>query len=78
MHGFDDPYDDLDRLVSELNLLTPASRVSPGGSSSGVLEAWLARVREADGSDLLLVAGTPPVMRVTGRLSRLSSDPLSS
>ena len=78
MHGFDDPYDDLDRLVSELNLLTPASRVSPAGSSSGVLEAWLARVREADGSDLLLVAGTPPVMRVTGRLSRLSSDPLSS
>src|SRR5687767_11881270 len=78
MHGFDDPYDDLDRLVSELNLLTPASRVSPEASSSGVLEAWLARVREADGSDLLLVAGTPPVMRVTGRLSRLSSDPLSS
>jgi twitching motility protein PilT len=79
MHGFDDPYDDLDRLVSELNLLTPASPLAAGASgSSSVLAAWLARVREADGSDLLLVAGTPPVMRATGRLSRLSNDPLSS
>ena len=78
MHGFDDPYDDLDRLVSELNLLTPSSPRVPLSGGSGVLEAWLARVREADGSDLLLVAGTPPAMRAAGRLSRLSEDPLSS
>jgi twitching motility protein PilT len=78
MHAFDDPYDDLDRLVSELNLLTPASPALPTGAASGVIEAWLARVRAADGSDLLLVAGVPPVMRATGRLTRLSDDPLSS
>ena len=78
MPGFDDRYDDLDRLVSELNLLPPASSGAGPGASSAVIEAWLARVREADGSDLLLVAGTPPVMRVTGRLSRLSDNPLSS
>jgi twitching motility protein PilT len=76
VQGFDDPYDDLDRLVSELNLLTP-SAAAPSSASSGIVEAWLARVREADGSDLLLVAGAPPVMRVAGRLSRLSEDPLS-
>jgi twitching motility protein PilT len=78
MHGFDDPYDDLDRLVSELNLLTPVSASPPAGAGSAVIEAWLARVRDADASDLLLVAGSPPVMRVTGRLSRLADAPLSS
>src|SRR5687768_7684330 len=78
MHGFDDPYDDLDRLVSELNLLTPVSTPLSAAPGSVVLEAWLGRVREADGSDLLLVAGMPPVMRATGRLTRLSDEPLSS
>jgi twitching motility protein PilT len=77
MHGFEDPYDDLDRLVSELNLLTPASSRSPV-TTTGAIEAWLGRVREADGSDLLLVAGAPPVMRANGRLARLSDEPLSS
>jgi twitching motility protein PilT len=77
LHGFDDPYDDLDRLVSELNLLRPASRPSPSGGT-GTIEAWLGRVREADGSDLLLVAGVPPVMRAAARLTRLSNEPLSS
>ena len=78
MHGFDDPYDDLDRLVSELNLLTPASAAPPAAASAAVIEAWLGRVREADGSDLLLVAGAPPMMRAAGRLSRLDEDALSS
>ncbi len=78
MHGFDDPYDDLDRLVSELNLLTPVSASATAAAGSVVIEAWLARVRDADASDLLLVAGSPPVMRVTGRLSRLADAPLSS
>ena len=78
MHGFDDPYDDLDRLVSELNLLTPASTPVSTAPGSVVLEAWLGRVREADGSDLLLVAGMPPVMRAAGRLTRVSDEPLSS
>src|SRR5688572_36854 len=77
MHGFDDPYDDLDRLVSELNLLEPASATGPGAGTTAI-EAWLGRVREADGSDLLLVAGVPPVMRATARLTRLSNEPLSS
>ena len=78
MHGFDDPYDDLDRLVSELNLLTPATSVTASGAGTAVIAAWLARVREAEGSDLLLVAGAPPVMRAAGRLTRLSDEPLSS
>ena len=76
MHGFDDPFDDLDQLVSELNLLGPE-----GGRAStvdaGIIEAWLGRVREADGSDLLLVPGAPPIVRAAGRLMRVTDDPLS-
>ena len=34
----------------------------------GPLPGWLARVRETGGSDLLLVAGAPPTIRVRGRL----------
>jgi len=74
--GFDDSFDDLDQLVSELNLLGPE-----GGRASaidaGVIEAWLGRVREADGSDLLLVPGAPPIVRAAGRLMRVNDDPLS-
>ena len=76
MRGFDDPFDDLDQLVNELNLLGP-----DGGRASavnaGIIEAWLRRVREADGSDLLLVPGAPPIVRAAGRLLRVSDDPLS-
>jgi twitching motility protein PilT len=76
VHGFDDPFDDLDQLVSELNLLEPAgARAST--IDAGVIESWLGRVREADGSDLLLVAGAPPVVRAAGRLLRVSDELLS-
>jgi twitching motility protein PilT len=74
--GFDDPFDDLDRLVSELNLLEPAGARAPA-IDAGVIESWLGRVREADGSDLLLVAGAPPVVRAAGRLLRVSDELLS-
>jgi Tfp pilus assembly ATPase PilU len=74
--GFDDPFDDLDQLVSELNLLEPAgARAST--IDAGVIESWLGRVREADGSDLLLVAGAPPIVRAAGRLLRVSEELLS-
>jgi twitching motility protein PilT len=76
-HGFDDPFDDLDRLVSELNLLGPTGATS-SATDAATIESWLARVREADGSDLLLVAGSPPVVRAAGRLLRLSDEPLAS
>ena len=78
MSDFDDRYDDLDRLVSELNLLGPTEHV-PADTDLAQLDSWLQRVRDEDGgSDLLLVAGSPPVVRAPGRLLRVSPDPLGS
>src|SRR4051812_43920193 len=61
-----EPSDDLDALIGELN-------ASDGGASpltdSHDVEAWLAAVVQRKGSDLLLVAGSPPVVRLDGRLA---------
>src|SRR5581483_11847359 len=40
------------------------------------LERWLALLRERRASDLLLVSGAPPVMRLDGRVVALSDSPL--
>ncbi len=77
MTEHDDRFNDLDRLVTELNLLSPSESVSPDADFA-TLDAWLQRVRQEDGgSDLLLVAGSPPIVRAPGRLLRISADPLS-
>ena len=70
------PVDDLDKLVSELHLISQARSV-PIASDSPDLADWLRQVREQDGSDLLLVAGLPPLARVKGQVSRLLGDTLS-
>ncbi len=65
--------DDLNELVSELNQrATPLRAVA----ASRVLEQWLQQVRGASGSDLLLVAGVPPMIKATGRLVRASDTVL--
>jgi len=70
------PVDDLDKLVSELQLISPA-RSAPIASDSLDLADWLRQVREQDGSDLLLVASLPPLARIKGQMSRLIGDILS-
>jgi twitching motility protein PilT len=71
--------DDLDRLVTELHL---ADAPRPAGASAddetATATRWLRRVRELDGSDLLLVSGLPPIARVRGRLVRVDTDVLGS
>jgi len=65
--------DDLDQLVSELNqTATQPLRGQPDTVDTSAITAWLRAVREADGSDLLLVTGAPPTVRAGGRLLRLS------
>ena len=72
-------HDDLDQLVTELNLTVAAARqTSADAADTSAIVSWLGAVREAEGSDLLLVAGAPPVVRASGRLLRLSEGVLSS
>ena len=64
MGDFDD---DLDHLASELNLVAPQRTAEAPGTHRSI-ESWLRRLRELQGSDLLLVTGAPPLVRVQGRL----------
>jgi twitching motility protein PilT len=71
------PDDDLDELVSQLNLEAAPNETSSSevvrAADAGVLTDWLSRVREANGSDLLLVAGVPPIIRAAnGKLIHAS------
>ena len=78
--------DDLDALVHELNegagVPTPASVPPPSRGrdrafeTTTTIERWLAKAREAGASDLLLVAGAPPMLRTTGRLAPADVAPL--
>ena len=70
------PVDDLDKLVSELQLISQPSS-APIASDNPDLADWLRQVREQDGSDLLLVASLPPLARIKGQMSRLTGDILS-
>ena len=67
--------DDLNQLVSELNQQAGPTRRA---AASRVLEDWLRQVRGAAGSDLLLVAGVPPMIKTTGKLLRGSETVLDS
>jgi twitching motility protein PilT len=58
--------DELDRLVDELN-----SRADERPHRTPRLEAWLAALGDRHGSDLYLVAGAPPCIRVQGAVQRL-------
>jgi len=65
---------DLDRVADELDAF--ASR--PTTPNSGQLGQWLAALVERNGSDLFLVAGAPPSVKVNGEVSRLDGSTLSS
>ena len=66
--------EDLDSLILELH-----STPEPGGAGTGDLtrlERWLRLLADRNGSDLLLVAGAPPSVRVDGRVQPLAEGPL--
>jgi Tfp pilus assembly ATPase PilU len=66
--------DDLDALVTELNAGAPQPRPSPGQVAR--LHAWLEQVLERSASDLLLVPGAPPALRIDGLVVPLLEGPL--
>jgi twitching motility protein PilT len=68
--------DDLDALVTELNAGVGRARPSQGDTAR--LRSWLEHVVERGAADLLLVAGAPPSIRVSGSVVALHEGPLGS
>jgi len=70
----DDINDDIDALIDELNSTGPTS-ARPGGRTMR-LQPLLAEVARRGGSDLLLVAGSAPGLRIDGSVVRLDGPVL--
>ena len=69
--------EEIDRLITELNATAaPASRSDTPRGDAARLEEWLGFLAARGGSDLLLVAGSPPVLRLDGKVVRLAEGPL--
>ena len=67
--------DDIERLILELHS-TAQSGPSPAMGDSSRLEQWLGLLASRNGSDLLLVAGAPPSIRVDSKVIPLAEGPL--
>jgi twitching motility protein PilT len=71
-----DDANDLDELIRELNATTAELQVPAPSGDTTRIERWLRIVAQQNGSDLLLVAGSPPAVRVEGRVLPLDEGPL--
>jgi len=69
-----DESEDLNRMIRELN---ETDRRSQAFEDSARLVQWLETLIERRGSDLLLIAGAPPSLRVDGRVLPLPEEALS-
>jgi twitching motility protein PilT len=67
--------DDLDSLVTQLN--TGASAARSDDAQTARLREWLRQVVDRSASDLLLVAGAPPSLRIDTAVVPLPEAPLS-
>ncbi len=68
--------DDIDRLITELNATAPAYPAGSARRDTVRLDGWLGILAERAGSDLLLVAGAPPALRIDGKVISLAAGPL--
>ena len=67
---------DIDRLILELNATPSAEPAAVTAGSTVRIDRWLQLVADKGGSDLLLVAGAPPSVRVGGVVVPLAEGPL--
>jgi twitching motility protein PilT len=70
------PEHDIDRLILELNATAPPELAQVAPASTTRLDRWLRLLADRGGSDLLLVAGAPPTVRVKGTIGPLAEGPL--
>lgn len=68
--------DDLERVAEELNTLVRAPAATNQAAGGDRLLGWLAFVLDRGGSELLLIAGAPPSVRIDGRVESLGEGPL--
>jgi twitching motility protein PilT len=68
--------DDPDAVARELNEMAPAEETPDLVPEFARLDAWLRRLVQRHGSDLLLVAGAPAAVRIDGRVQALDEDVL--
>ena len=66
--------DDIDQLIAELHATAGPPDATAGDTAR--VERWLRILAAAGGSDLLLVAGAPPSIRVDGRIRPLAEGPV--
>jgi twitching motility protein PilT len=71
-----EPEQDIDRLILELNATPERQPAHVPQGSTVRLEGWLHVVAEKRASDLLLIAGAPPSVRLDGRVLPLAEGPL--
>jgi twitching motility protein PilT len=69
-----DDNDEIDQLIAELH--ASSAPATPAAGDTGRLERWLRILVDAGGSDLLLVPGAPPTLRVDNRVRPLADGPL--
>ncbi len=69
-----DENDEIDHLIAELHASNAPA--SPATGDTGRIERWLRMLVDAGGSDLLLVPGAPPTLRIDTRLRPLADGPL--
>src|SRR5947209_16698652 len=71
---------ELSQLVAELNRAAPSqkSHAPRGPQSTSSLDQLLAAAASRNASDVLLIAGAPPMFRVTGSLVPASPAPLDA
>ena len=69
--------DEFERLILALQSTDEQPPPPPAeGNAAPRLEQWLRLVADRGGSDLLLIAGAPPAVRIDGRVHRLDAGPL--
>lgn len=71
-----EPEHDIDRLILELNATAPVEPAPVAPGTTVRLDRWLQLLADKGGSDLLLVAGAAPSVRVKGAVVPLAEGPL--
>lgn len=72
------PADDLDQVLGELDAHIEASAMQSSDDQGSTFAEWVDTVVRSRGSDLFLVSGSVPMMRIDGKLAPLNGRKLTA